>query len=466
MKRIAAAVAGVLAVSACVTPAPPTSARIMLRPCVEHDVAATCGTVRVFENHATLAGRQIDVHVAVIRASRQPAEAAVFFLAGGPGEGSTELVPVAGGWAGTLRDSLDLVFVDQRGTGASHPLECPSPALTDPAAIFGHVFDSARIAACRDALERDADLTQFTTDAAVADLDDVRHALGYQKISLYGGSYGTRLAQAYLRRFPDAVRSVVLDGVLPFDNQPLLRYGASAQQSLDRVIQACESQPECARTHPHLTRDFAGLLSRLDVGPWKTTVKTPDGRFVPVSMTRGDFGYAVRGALYSARAASSLPDQIAFASTSGDGREFAQMYFDRHVRLGASLAEGLHLSVMCAEEIPFVRDDEIDAATAGTFLGRYLIDEYRNACAVWRRGTVAADFRAPVAQPAPVLLVSGFFDPVTPPEFGDRVAQSLPHALHIVAPHAAHGSTTACPLSAALQVLRTGSLEGMPRGCQ
>jgi pimeloyl-ACP methyl ester carboxylesterase len=258
----------------------------------------------------------------------------------------------------------------------------------------------------------------------------------------------------------------VIDGVVPFDNTPVLRYAASAQQSLDRVIAACASSPACGRDHPDLARSFTRLLSRFDHGPIRTTVETPDGRTVPVSMTRGDFGYAVRGALYSSRAPLTLPDRIAFAAASGDVRVFAQMYFDRHVRLSASLADGLHLSVMCAEEISPVRNEAVDGVTAGTFLGRYLFDEYRAACGAWRRGPVAPDFHTPATQGAPVLLLSGFFDPVTPPEFAARVARSLPVARTIVAPGAAHGSTTICGTEAVVHVLKNGSLEGMPAACQ
>ena len=130
------------------------------------------------------------------------------------------------------------------------------------------------------------------------------------------------------------------------------------------------------------------------------------------------------------------------------------------------IAEGLHLSVLCAEDVPFASDSEIDAATANTFLGRYLFDEYRAACRDWPRGRLASDFRTPVTVRVPTLLVSGFFDPVTPPAFAERVARSLPLSLSSVAPTGSHGSATGCPRAAVLQVLASGSIDGVPDSCR
>ena len=228
------------------------------------------------------------------------------------------------GWLQPLRATLDIVFVDQRGTGQSHPLQCSSAGDSDPAAVFGHVFDPAVVARCREALSRDADLTKYTTDDAIADVDDVRAALGYERVSLYGGSYGTRMAQAYMRRFPSRVRSAVIDGVVPFDNAIPLTYAASAQQSVERVWAACAADAGCQRAHPHLSADFERLLRRLDAGPVPTTLSAA-GRPVTVAMHRGDFGYAVRGLLYNANAVSRLPDMIGRAAATGDFREFARL---------------------------------------------------------------------------------------------------------------------------------------------
>ena len=186
---------------------------------------------------------------------------------------------------------------------------------------------------------------------------------------------------------------------------------------------------------------------------------------MPVKMSRGDFAYAVRGILYSANAPGTLPDLIGRAASTGDVHEFAQVYWARAFNFTHDFSDGLHFSVLCAEDVPFVSDATAESATANTFLGRYLIDEYRNACSLWPRGTIRRDFRTPVAVRVPALLIAGYFDPVTPPEFSERIARSLPLARVVVVPTGSHVSVSACPREAALYVLINATFEGMPTVC-
>src|SRR6185295_14130083 len=133
----------------------------------------------------------------------------------------------------------------------------------------------------------------------------------------------------------------------------------------DRVIGACAASPECQRSQPRLASDLAALLARFEAGPLPASVRTSEGRVVPISMARGDFGYSVRGMLYNPSAVTTLPGLIHHAATSGDVSEFAQFYWDRHVQFDYTLALGEHFSVLCSEDVPFVRGDEIEPATAG-----------------------------------------------------------------------------------------------------
>jgi pimeloyl-ACP methyl ester carboxylesterase len=451
----------VLAAIACAaphsTPAPPPA--FHSKPCVtSYRVAAECGTVTVFEDRAASRGRTIDLNVVVVRAASPGSRDAVTTLSGGPGEGATSAAGAADGWLAPIHERMDLLFVDQRGTGQSNPLMCQPAATASPSAVFGHVFDPAAYTRCRAELEAKADLTKYTTDLAAADLDDVRAAVGYERLSLFGGSYGTRMAQAYMRRFPTHTRSVVIDGVVPFDVNVPLSYARSGQQALDRLFAASGA--------PTVAAEFNALLRRFDAGPIAVTVQPRTGPPARVEMTRGDFAYAVRGLLYRANAARTLPGVISRAARSGSLDEFARAYYEREVAFEADLAYGMHLSVFCAEDVPFATEAEIESATTGTFMGRYLFDEYRNACHVWPRGAIAADARAPVTARVPTLLVSGFFDPVTPPEFADRVAQSLPVARTIVAPLGAHGSALGCARAAVLYVLLNGTLADAPDACR
>jgi pimeloyl-ACP methyl ester carboxylesterase len=242
----------------------------------------------------------------------------------------------------------------------------------EPAAAFGHVYDPDWVERSRTALEAKADLTQYITDIAVADVEDIRARLGYETISLYGVSFGTRLAQAYLRRHPDRVRAVILDGVVPVDRVGPLTFAKTGQQALDRAFAACAANPTCRAAHPRPADDFDALMRRLAAAPALTVVRA-GARFETVTMNAGDFAYAIRGLLYGrGPAVEALPDMIAHALATGDLSQFAQQYLDREVRMEASLAFGVHFSVLCAEDVPFIADADIPSATAGTFLASAL----------------------------------------------------------------------------------------------
>jgi pimeloyl-ACP methyl ester carboxylesterase len=447
--------------------APAPSAPVALHDCVVSGVAASCGSIPEFENRATRRGRQIDIHFAVVRSTADGHRQAVFSFAGGPGQGSEEMVPLASGWMAPLLATSDLVYVDQRGTGESHVLACDPISMDNPAPTFGHVFDPSLVPRCRKTLEADADLTQYSTDDAVADVDDVRAALGYDTIGLYGVSYGTRMVQAYMRRYREHSRVAVLDGVLPADVNGPLTYAASAQSALARVFAACLRDVTCSVfTRANGAAEFDTALRRFDQGPRAATVHGDDGKAIAVTMTRGDFGYAVRGMLYQRGITASLAGLIHTAAATGNVDGFAQAYAERASRISRSLALGLHLSVLCSEDVPFASDDEIAQATASTFLGRYLFDEYRAACAEWPRAAIRPDARTPVTSRVPTMVVSGAFDPVTPPAFAERVRRSLPLAKWSVDPDGSHGSAQGCSSGLVLSVLETASLSWISDACR
>ena len=430
------------------------------------DAGVECGTLPVYENRETKRGRKIFLNYVVAPARTDTGADPIFFFAGGPGQGSTALLGMASDWAAPLRETPDLVFIDQRGTGLSNPLPCPTTNLESPERAFGHVFDPEVLRECRIALESRADLALYTTTHAIEDIDDVRERLGYDRVLLWGGSYGTRLAQAYARRYPGRVVAMVLDGVAPFDLQLPSMYARGAQVAIERVFDACRADASCSETYSSLPQDFEAILTRLHGSPVQTTVRTREGRVVPVTMSAGDFGYAVRGILYDSRAAARLPEMIHHAAASGDVSEFAQRYWARAVSLERTMAHGLHLSVLCPEDIALLSEADVEPRTRGTFLGTYLLNEYRTACRAWPAIAASPDVARPLDAPVPVLLLSGHFDPVTPPAFAERVAQSLPLNRHVTDPSGGHGVTERCALPAVLHVLTTGTIDNLPVVCR
>ena len=400
---------------------------------------AFCGTVTVPEDRGAPGGPWIDLSVAVLKATGStPASDPVFFLTGGPGTAATASAPrVARTWAG-VRRRRDIVLVDRRGTGGSRPLGCArSPDIRDH---FGTVLPGDLLAACRQGLETVADLARYGTAAAAEDLEDVRLALGYGAINLRGESYGTRLGLEYARRFRDAVRSLTLVGAVPPSFRSPLSYARDAQAALDAVFDDCAAAPSCAAAYPDLRADFASLLARLDGGPVPVRYTAPGQGPVDGTLSRGDFGYAVRGLLYG-DGALTLPARIAAAAETADLSGFAAAYAQRTDRVWGTLSLGLYLSVLCAEDVPRIREDEIAAETAGTFLGAYLVREYRRACEGWPAAQPAPGFHEPVVVDRPVLLVSGRRDPVSPPRWADRAALGMPNSVHVVFPYGGHGFT-------------------------
>jgi pimeloyl-ACP methyl ester carboxylesterase len=423
----------------------PAAATTPLAPC-PNVAGARCGALTVFENRATRQGRTIDLAVVVFPARSATPKAPIFFLTGGPGESATGIAPhVAGSPFERLLADRELVLVDQRGTGRSNQLPCPPPAT--PAGYFGHVFDPERVSTCRGELEKRADLTLYTTSIAMDDLDDVRAWLGYDKVVVWGGSYGTRAAMEYMRRHGNHVERAILDAVIGLDSFMPLSYAYDAQRAFDRVAADCAAEAGCAAAYPALERALAAVLDRFRGGPLAVPI-TPGKDTAPVAVPYaiGDFGYTIRGMLYSPRQTARLPKLLAAAAASGDAlTPFAQAYYDRASQLGDAVADGMYLSVLCAEDVPFIEDDAVLRWTAGTYLGTYLIDDYREACRLWVRGAIPRDFHQPLSSDVPTLIFSGGRDPVTPPHWGNDVVKHLPNGRNVVFPAGGHGvSTTRC----------------------
>src|SRR6202047_152304 len=260
-----AAPAGSRAISpAAPAPAPaPMSRRWQgkLSPCALPDRGgkALCGTYEVFENRETRSGRKLSLRIVLLPATG-PARAPdpVFFLSGGPGEGATESAPEL--VHSPMRTLRDLVFVDTRGTGGSDPLSC---RIWGDGTRLDHIFPLDAAIACRDELQKKADLTRYTTAAAMDDVDEVRRHLGYGPVNLIGGSYGTYAAQVFLVRHPEAVRSVVLSGGAEARDPNPLYHARNAQHALELLARDCAAEPGCHVAFPRFQDELSTVLDRL-----------------------------------------------------------------------------------------------------------------------------------------------------------------------------------------------------------
>ncbi|MDC8786555.1 alpha/beta hydrolase [Roseateles koreensis] len=402
-----------------------------------------CGALQRPLDPSRPQGTQIDIHYLVVPAlARNKQPEPVLMLAGGPGQSALAVAPAVLPALSRLNNRRDLVFIDQRGTGQSAPLQCADDSALPLAQALDLQATQQRIDQCRIDLEMlpHGNLRMYTTTLAMQDFDAVREALGAPRWNLIGGSYGTRAALEYLRLFPGKVRRTVIDGVAPPDMVLPASLSTDAQSAWDATLRFCDTDPQCQRQFPQLRQDWRRLLQSL---PQSITVNHPlTGKPETLTLTRDQLLRTVRVPLYAPVLSAALPAAM-HAASEGHFEGLLGLSSVMASSKGSKLAEGMHFSVVCAEDMPRLSD----AATAqalqnvpGADFGQGDAQFYQQACKNWPRGAVPPAFYNVAASASPVLLLSGGADPVTPPRHAARVAKALgARAQHIVVPEAGHG---------------------------
>lgn len=436
------------------------------QPCRTPDgnTEGLCAKYEVFENRASRSGRKIALNIMVLPAlSDHPAPDPFVPLAGGPGQSAVEAYTVAG-FTTKIRQSRDVILIDQRGTGGSNPLQCDFRDPKDPNAILGETILLDRLRACRTNLEAVADLTQYTTPVSADDLDEVRQALGYDKISLFGGSYGTRAALIYLRMHGDRVRSIGLEAVAPPEYRIPLSFSRTIQSSVDRLIARCEADATCHADFPKLKSEFVEILARLDKSPATFQIKRNTGEMQTVTLSRGTFVANLRPILYLPPVISQFPYLI-HSAYQGDWTPLGTIVLTLREALEKVIARGMSLSVICAEDIPGMTEESIQKETAGTYLGDYQVRYFQKGCHEWPQGHVPADIHDPVRSTVPALLIAGAYDPATPPEASELAARALTNSRTIAVKEGTHGTGSPCLDGLLAQFVADGTAEKLDTGC-
>ncbi|MDW8277904.1 MAG: alpha/beta hydrolase [Anaerolineales bacterium] len=419
---------------------------------------ARCGTLTVPEDRANPGGRQIALNIAVIPAiKRNPAPDPLFLLAGGPGQSAIESFPSMLPLLYDIHESRDIVLVDQRGTGKSNPLRCldlEDQTLTDEQAL-------EQLKTCPQRL--DADPRFYTTEIAMTDLDEVRAALGYDKINLYGASYGTRAALTYLRMFPQRVRTVTLDAVVEADFVMFLDAAADGQAALQAFFARCQSDPDCSEAFPNLEKEFAEVLARLEQSPADITIPHPlTNRPLNLTVTPRLVTNMVFNTLYVPDLTATLPVAIHAAYTDAN---YIPLISSAFMVADAGLYDGMFYAVTCTEDAPLIDPAESARRSAGSVFSDRTID-FAAVCAEWPKGQVSPSFRALVRSDVPVLILSGEADPITPPYHAERAAEGLSNHLHIIFPGMGHGNLSSrCVANILRDFLQAGSLDGLNTAC-
>jgi pimeloyl-ACP methyl ester carboxylesterase len=440
-----------LAMAPMPTAAARTLGKLAFKPC---DLAqqfqakvfeAECAYLTVPENPDAPDGRKIALRIALVESTAaKPEPDAVFFLAGGPGQSALESYPSIAPAFRRVLEHRHVVLVDQRGTGGSHKMECKFDNRGETGAAEGGEQGVAervdtpgrfaeRLKQCLAGI--DADPSHYTTEDAVRDLDQVRTALGLDKINLVGGSYGTRFAQHYLRRHPDHTRSVILDGVVP----PELALGAdhavNLQAALDGIADRCSRQESCSKAFGDMRETLRQLRATVVQSPREYAIRDPQSALALTQ--RFDLEALVTVArifAYAPETSALLPFSLNEALA---GRPEVLLEQARLISagLGEQITHGLEFSVICAEDADLIQDRP---ENADTLMGTEFPAMIHAGCALWPKGARAADFHEPLKSDVPVLLLSGEFDPVTPPRYGEQAKQGLSRSRHLVAKGQGH----------------------------
>lgn len=432
---------------------------------------AECGELTVKENPDDENSPEITLSVLRLPAiSPAPELDPLFLIQGGPGGSSVDLATQIHGYFADVRKNRDLIFVDQRGTGKSNPLQCDDLSEVDQQLPEAEQMEKyvALMQACAQKYQQQAPF--YTTPYAVQDLDAVRAALGYARINLWGASYGTRVALEYARTYPQQTRTLVLDGVAPTSIALPKYFSRDAMAALNAVNSECLAQADCANAFGDIVQKAELVVARLRAAELANQTKIiafEHPRYQQpeeLVLTPKVFSSLVFLSLYSRDLTVLLPRAISHAEQN-DFRLIAVLSaLASEKNTSLKISEAMHFSVVCNEDWHFVSSDDVKNAPA--FLGMNKLQEMSAVCAFWPKANLPEHYWQPIKSDAPALLLSGKHDPVTPSLWADAVAEHLPHATRLEAAGGNHViSTEGCVPQLIAQFIEQGSMKNIKTDC-
>ena len=401
---------------------------------------ARCLLFSVAENPELPDARQIDLKVMILPAIKPQPEADPFvIIVGGPGEAATEAGVTLAPVFAKLRQDRDILLLDQRGTGSLSPFNACDFREDDK--TFANetsleVLLERQTEILNECLLKiDANPEFYSTDIAVQDLEALRVYLGYSELNLWGGSYGTRVALAFLQAYPESTRTVVLDGVAPPAIKLGLYVARDGSAALRKILDRCAQDSECAEAFPDLELHLNSLLANFIEPELINLRNSKTGLFEDVAVTQYVLKSIFRSVLYSREAARLLPLII---------EEMYQGNFSTLVALelagSSAINQGMHLSVVCNEDMSLLSQADIDEALSSDVMlaSDMFVTPMLEACKIWPKREITARYFEPVVSDKPVLILSGEQDPVTPPVWGELVAGTLSNSRHLIARGVGH----------------------------
>lgn len=406
-------------------------------PELRHYQYMECGYMDVAETPGASAGRRIALFIGRLPALSQREEPdPLVLIDGGPGSAASETFILPGRGFDKVRQQRVVYLIDQRGTGKSARLDCTMPEVS----LHQELEDVARHTGdCLAALSGDP--TYYTTSVAVKDLDDVRRALGLEQWNLYGVSYGTRVAQHYLRQYPQSVRRVILDGVVP----PQLNLGPDialeSERALQKLIARCAVDAVCHQQFGDLHEGVERLFRQLSETPQSVRpANRLAGDAEVIEFSAQHLMMVIRLALYNPATVAVLPLMLHEAYANNNFLPLARNAEAMVNQVTGALAYGMHNTVVCSEDLAFIDLDTVDwVSLKGSYLGSETFESMIEVCKNWPQGPVDPHFKEPVASSVPVLLLSGSADPITPPGYAEQARVNMPNSRHIIAEGFGHG---------------------------
>ncbi len=427
------------------------------------DGVARCATVSVPEDHTQPNGKRIEIFLAVLPSlARRPEADPLFLFAGGPGQAASDLGRLASAF-NDVRKLRPIVLVDQRGTGKSKTLTCDA---TDELPAKDPLIESFNADAA--ALEKDwakclatmkGNPATHRTDDYIDDLELVRKGLGYDKINVWGGSYGTRVALRYMKRFPSSIRTAVLDGVAPTSLHLPDDAMANSEAQLKAAIAGCADSKACAKAYPNLSATLDALLQKMRAAAQAVTLLHPaTGKPVSGTVTDRTVISFLWPLLYQPEGARLIPDMINSASAGNFAPMAATTTASSISETDLSVVQ--RFAVMCAE-------DMLGRSAPAMERFKSLSDMFYGFCKSLPHGKVEPEFFEPATSDIPTLLFSGTFDPVTPPSQGVLAAKTLSQSKHVVVSGMGHiVSIHPCSRRLMSKFIEVGNIAAASNACE
>lgn len=433
--------------------------------------SAECGSLKVKQNPDDPASKEIDIEILRLPAISPAAQKdPLFLIQGGPGGSSIEMANFLHGFFADVRKNRDLIFVDQRGTGKSNPLRCTQLSVKDMGLPEDEQLEKY-LGLMRDCANDKKDALPFyTTLHAVHDLDAVRKALGYEKINLWGTSYGTRVALEYAHRYPQHSRTMILDAVAPKEIA-LSKFSArDSLAALTAVNDECQAQAECARLFGDIMIKAETVYTRLQIAdqagtPIQVSYKHPLNQVSDeLRLSARIFSQLIFSALYSRDLTVLLPQAISQAEQENYQLIATLFALAAEQSQKMNIADAMHFSVLCNEDWHFVSPGDVE--TTPPFFGLNAIKDRDAVCAFWPKANLPEDYWNPIRSDVPALLLSGKHDPVTPEYWAKQVAQGLSNATSLLASGGNHGiSMEGCLPQIIAQFIERGSMRDVKTEC-